>query len=134
MSQEYDFYDRAARLVQQALEANLQDAGIREWLRREPRLQERGCEEILQRSEQKAYLSEPDIYNDILDLAVARVALYFPAGGQQAETAIKNLFHLSQSPIKFPKENRSDRSVPPMPSGFQDIGQHTIGSIFEHKI
>src|SRR5438034_280212 len=101
---EFDFYDQAARLVAQTLDAGLQAAGIRSIvtsraksvLRLESKIRKRAADP------KKHFATVDDIFDDIVDLAGARVALYFPGEREQVDTLVKNLFVLTAAPKKFP--------------------------------
>jgi ppGpp synthetase/RelA/SpoT-type nucleotidyltranferase len=99
---EYDFYDQAARLVGQLLEANLQTAGIRSMVTSRAKSITRLETKVLQRSTSKGYKCVDDIFTDIVDLAGARVALYFPGERGQVDLLIKSLFNVIGSPKEFP--------------------------------
>jgi ppGpp synthetase/RelA/SpoT-type nucleotidyltranferase len=85
---EYDFYDQAARLVAQALETNLQAAGIRSRVTSRAKAVGRLEAKVRQRAPTKQYTSVDAIYDDIVDLAGARVELYFSAERLQVESTI----------------------------------------------
>src|SRR5271156_61192 len=85
---EYDFYDQVSRLVGQTLEANLQNAGIRSMVTFRAKSIARLEAKVLQRSGNKTYQSVDDIFADIIDLAGARVALYFPGEREQVDILI----------------------------------------------
>lgn len=99
---EYDFYDQAARLAAQTLEVNLQAAGVRSVVASRPKALGRLEAKCRQRASTKRYTTVDDIYQDIVDLAGARVALYFPAEREQVDKLIKQLFVLVGSPKDFP--------------------------------
>lgn len=99
---EYDFYDHAARLVAQLLDTALQSAGIRDMVTFRAKSSSRLESKVRQRAEMKNYASIDDIYLDIVDLAGARVALYFPAERDQVEKLIRDLFVLTDAPKEFP--------------------------------
>jgi ppGpp synthetase/RelA/SpoT-type nucleotidyltranferase len=99
---EYDFYDQAARLVAQILDANLQASGIRSMVTYRAKAVARLEAKVRQRSAAKQYKSVRDIYNDIVDLAGARVALYFPAERPRVDTLIRSLFFVVGTPKEFP--------------------------------
>src|SRR6266487_5274484 len=102
---EFDFYDQAARLVAQGLDINLQAAGIRSIVTSRAKSAVRLEAKVRQRLAEKAYASVDDIYNDIVDLAGARVALYFPGERQQVDALVKNLFILTAPPKEFPSQS-----------------------------
>jgi ppGpp synthetase/RelA/SpoT-type nucleotidyltranferase len=102
---EYDFYDQAARLVAQAIDANLQAAGIRSRVTSRAKAVGRLEVKVRQRALTKQYTSVDEIYDDIVDLAGARVELYFPAERLQVDTAIKGLFRVIGEPKNFPEDS-----------------------------
>jgi ppGpp synthetase/RelA/SpoT-type nucleotidyltranferase len=108
---EYDFYDQAARLVAQALEANLQAAGIRSRVTSRAKAVGRLESKIRQRALTSNYTSVEEIYDDIIDLAGARVELYFPAEGPQVDTLIKELFRVSEAAKEFPKASKPGNEI-----------------------
>jgi ppGpp synthetase/RelA/SpoT-type nucleotidyltranferase len=99
---EFDFYDQAARLVAQALDASLHAAGIRSIVTSRAKSLIRLETKVSQRAADKNYTTVDDIYNDIVDLAGARVALYFPGERDQVDTLIKSLFVLTGPTKQFP--------------------------------
>ena len=99
---EYDFYDQAARLVAQLLEGSLQAAGIRSMVTSRAKTVGRLDAKVRQRAATKNYVSVDDVYNDIVDLAGARVALYFPGERAQVDSMIRNLFILVEPSKEFP--------------------------------
>lgn len=99
---EYDFYDQSARLVAQSLDAALQSAGIRAIVTSRAKSPSRLEDKIRQRDKTKHYKNIEGIYSDIVDLAGARVALYFPGERDQVEKLIRELFTLTAPPKEFP--------------------------------
>jgi len=99
---EYDFYDQAARLVAQILEGGLQGAGIRSMVTSRAKTVGRLEEKVRKRISAKNYASMDDIYNDIVDLAGVRVALYFPGERGQVDSIIKSLFFFAEPQKEFP--------------------------------
>src|SRR5205814_113015 len=93
---EYDFYDQAARLVAQLLEARLQAAGVRAMVTFRAKAVGTLESKVRDRAQRKNYASVEDIYADIPDLAGARVALYFPAQREQVELIINEIFVVVQ--------------------------------------
>ncbi|MFO0863556.1 MAG: RelA/SpoT domain-containing protein [Gemmataceae bacterium] len=100
---EYDFYDQAARLVAQKLDAGMQSAGIRGIVTSRAKSPARLEGKIQQRDLKKNYQSVDDVYADIVDLAGARVALYFPGERDQVDRIIVNTFDLTEEVVTFPK-------------------------------
>ena len=91
---EFDFYDQAARLVSQLPDASLQSAGIRAIVTSRAKSPRRLEERVRQIDREKHYETIDEIYGDIVDLAGARVALYFPADRNQVGKLIEDLFTL----------------------------------------
>ena len=119
---EFDFYDQAARLVAQTLEVSLQAGGIRSIVTSRPKSVLRLEAKARKRATDKSYASVDDIYNDIVDLAGARVALYFPGERHQVDTLVKSLFVLNARPKEFHPHRRRR----PTTSVFRDTGPHII--------
>ena len=99
---EYDFYDQAARLLAQILEGRLQAAGIRSMVTSRAKAVGRLEAKVRQRATTRNYTSVDDIYNDIVDLAGARVALYFPGERTQVDSIIRSLFAFAETSKEFP--------------------------------
>jgi ppGpp synthetase/RelA/SpoT-type nucleotidyltranferase len=99
---EYDFYDQAGRLVAQLLDSSLQSAGIRAIVTSRAKSPRRLEDKVRKRHDKKHYKTLDDIYSDIIDLAGARVALYFPADRNQVGKLIEDSFTLVTQPKTFP--------------------------------
>lgn len=82
---EFDYYDQAARLVAQALDSNLQAAGIRSMVTSRAKSPSRLEAKLPQRARSKTYAKSSDISADIVDLAGIRAALYFPGERDQVD-------------------------------------------------
>ncbi|MFJ4035322.1 GTP pyrophosphokinase [Streptomyces griseoluteus] len=104
-AKEYDFYNRAAQLVAQALEKDLKESGVRCIVTYRAKDIARLEEKCHQRVARKKYKTVEDIYKDIVDLAGVRVALYFPGQQDQVEEATKRLLDVLEQK-KFPETNR----------------------------
>lgn len=100
---EFDFYDQAARLASQLLDASLQSAGIRAIVTYRAKSPRRLEGKVRQRDRERHYKTSDDIYADIVDLAGARVALYFPADRNQVGKLIEDLFTLIKKK-EFPEK------------------------------
>ncbi|MGQ0554550.1 MAG: hypothetical protein ACT4PN_01205 [Nitrospiraceae bacterium] len=98
---EYDFYDQAARLTAQLLEGRLQGAGIRAMVTFRAKNVARLEAKVSSRNSTKQYTSLDDIYDDIVDLAGVRVALYFPGERGQVESIIKSHFAFTEPQKDF---------------------------------
>ncbi len=107
---EYDFYDQAARLVHQAIDARLQAAGVRAIVTYRAKAAGRVEPKVRDRARKRGYTTVEEIYDDIADLAGVRVALYFPAQRMQVGVIVRELFVVLQekefpdgSPSKYKK-------------------------------
>jgi ppGpp synthetase/RelA/SpoT-type nucleotidyltranferase len=99
---EFDYYDQTARLVAQTLDANLQSAGIRSMVTSRAKSHTRLEAKVRQRARTKTYTTLEEISADVVDLAGARVALYFPGERDQVDRLVKQLFSLLEPPKEFP--------------------------------
>lgn len=99
---EYDFYEQACRMVAQSLEANLRSAGVRAIVTSRAKNPTRLEAKVRQRALKRRYESVSAIFDDIVDLAGVRVALYFPGERQEVGRIIEGLFDLTETPKEFP--------------------------------
>lgn len=99
---EYDFYEQACRMVAQSLEANLRSAGVRAIVTSRAKNPTRLEAKVRQRSLKRQYGTVSAIFDDIVDLAGVRVALYFPGERQEVGRIIEALFDLTEAPKEFP--------------------------------
>ena len=107
---EYDFYDKAGSLVAQTLETNLRAAGVRCIVTHRAKAISRLEEKCRQREHKRHYASVEDIFNDIVDLAGVRVALYFPAERDQVDKLVTRLFHQLEPKKEFPDTTRTQHN------------------------
>jgi ppGpp synthetase/RelA/SpoT-type nucleotidyltranferase len=103
---EFDYYDQTARLIAQALDSNLQAAGIRSMVTSRAKSPSRLEAKVRQRARTKTYATLEDISADIVDLAGARVALYFPGERDQVDRLVRQLFVLLEPPKEFPARSK----------------------------
>ena len=99
---EYDFYEQACRMAAQILDSNLQSAGVRAIVTSRAKNPVRIETKVRQRNGKKAYETVEAIYDDIVDLAGVRVALYFPAERDEVGRIIKSIFVAVADPKEFP--------------------------------
>lgn len=99
---EYDFYEQACRMTAQVLDSNLQSAGVRAIVTSRAKSPTRLETKVRQRAIKTPYTTVEAIYDDIVDLAGVRVALYFPAEREQVGRVIKSLFVPVADPKEFP--------------------------------
>src|SRR5437763_624492 len=103
---EFDYYDQTARLVAQALDSNLQAAGIRSMVTSRAKSPSRLEAKVRQRARSKTYATPEDISADIVVLAGARVALYFPGERDQVDRLVRQLFVLLEPSKEFPASSK----------------------------
>jgi ppGpp synthetase/RelA/SpoT-type nucleotidyltranferase len=99
---EVDYFDQAARLVYEQLDAALASSGVRAMVTYRAKRPERLEQKIRQRARTKNYRQTKDIYDDIVDFAGVRVALYFPGARGEVEKIIRARFDLVEEPKVFP--------------------------------
>lgn len=105
-TREYDFYSQAASITQQKLESELQAAGVRSIVTARAKsfsTLEQKCRK--REAARGGYEAIDDIYDDIVDLAGARVALYFPAEIDHVDGAIARLFKVIERK-EFPDKTK----------------------------
>lgn len=93
---EVDFYEKAARICAETCENELEREGIRAIVTYRAKRIDRLKEKLIKRSERKNYKSIDDIYNDIVDLAGVRIAIYFPNDLSKIDKFIKSKFSVRQ--------------------------------------
>ncbi|MEU6536487.1 RelA/SpoT domain-containing protein [Streptomyces sp. NPDC047000] len=106
-TKEYDFYSKAAVLVAQILESDLRSSGIRCIVSHRAKDVERLKDKCIQRDAEKKYESVDHIFEDIVDLAGVRVALYFPKEQEQVDKAIVRLFDQWDTKRNFPSADKA---------------------------
>ena len=99
---EYDYYEQAARLVYEQLDGTLVSSGVRSIVTYRAKRPERLEQKLRQRARKRIYGSSKDIYNDIVDFAGVRVALYFPGAREEVDRIIRATFDLIAEPKSFP--------------------------------
>jgi ppGpp synthetase/RelA/SpoT-type nucleotidyltranferase len=100
---EYDFYLEAARLCRQKCDTELEQNGIRAIVTYRAKNPDRLKNKVASRNEQKPYTRVAQIYNDIIDLAGVRIALYFPGDAEEVERIIYALFDVKKKK-EFPRD------------------------------
>lgn len=102
---EFDFYEQSCRMVAQTLESHLRSAGVRAIVTSRAKNHARLEAKVKQRAEKHNYTAVSSIFDDIVDLAGVRVALYFPGERQEVGRIIESLFELTEEPKEFPTQN-----------------------------
>ena len=105
---EVDFYEEVATTVQEKLDQALQDAGIKAVVSSRAKSPERLRKKLYKRNPEKKYRTFLDIYDDIIDLAGVRVALYMPADRDRVGKIIETLFAPVREPKHFPESSNPE--------------------------
>lgn len=106
---EVDFYEEVATTAHERLDQALQDAGIKAVVSSRAKSPDRLKTKLYKRDKEKQYKTFLDIYEDIIDLAGVRVALYMPAD-RDAVGAIINQLFVSVRPAKhFPESSKPEK-------------------------
>ena len=97
----YDFFLRAAQLCQERCETQLAQKGIRAIVTSRAKKPDRLYQKLKQRASETNYSCYDDIYEDIVDLAGVRIALYFPGDRDEVDKLIKAEFIVKKTK-RFP--------------------------------
>lgn len=89
-------------MTAQVLDSNLQSTGVRAIVTSRAKNPSRLEVKVRQRAAKKPYSNVDEVYEDIVDLAGVRVALYFPAERGEVGRIIRSLFVLVSDPKEFP--------------------------------
>lgn len=104
---EYDYYEKLAKSIGQKLEEALSESGIRVIVSHRAKGIENLHRKLIKRDAddgQGRYKTINDIYEDIVDLAGVRVALYFPGDIDVVTSIIEDMFSVTYSK-QFPSGN-----------------------------
>ncbi|PKV76459.1 RelA/SpoT family protein [Nocardia fluminea] len=102
---EYYLYENAAKIAHRQLDEQLNEAGVRCIVSHRVKNAERLRNKCIQRNESNPYDSVDSIFADIVDLAGARVALYFPAERDRVDRAITRKFEILEPRKEFPQNS-----------------------------
>lgn len=89
-----DVYQKASRLCAQICEKELERSGLRAIVTYRAKRPEKLKEKIVKRNAMNQYTSVDEIYQDIVDLAGVRIALYFPGDQCEIDKFIHNNFNV----------------------------------------
>jgi len=101
---EYDYFNKVAEEVNDQLADALQEAGIKAAITFRAKKPRKLRNKLLKRNKTRNYQTFQDIYDDIVDLAGVRVALYLPADSEAVGEVIEHLFTLMREPKVFPRD------------------------------
>jgi ppGpp synthetase/RelA/SpoT-type nucleotidyltranferase len=105
---EVDFYDEVAHLVQDKLSETLQETGIKAVVSSRAKSPDRLEKKLQKRNVKKQYKTFREIYDDIVDLAGCRVALYMPADRGAVGKIIGQLFVPIRPAKSFPEASKPE--------------------------
>lgn len=103
-SKQYDYYSELAKIGSSLLEQELEKRGIKSIVSFRAKRPERLKGKLEQRNKEKQYKNVQDIFNDIVDLAGVRVALYFPKDREVVDEVVKDLFSVIKRKV-FPENS-----------------------------
>ncbi|QGV90222.1 hypothetical protein F7P07_07785 [Klebsiella pneumoniae] len=95
-SKQYDYYSELAKIGSNLLEQELEKRGIKAIVSFRAKRPDRLEQKLNQRNEKSAYADVANIYEDIVDLAGVRVALYFPKDREVVDETINFLFNVQK--------------------------------------
>lgn len=109
-SKEFDFYSNLSKKVEEHLRIQLHSSGVRAIVSSRAKSPTRLKDKIIDRNGGKPYSSVENIYNDIVDLAGVRVALYFPGDIPKVEEIILSEFEIEGKPKDFPENKKKNKT------------------------
>ena len=95
-NKQYDFYLEIARIGDKKIESEITSRGIKAIVSYRAKRPDRLKDKLSQRQEVKKYKNVQDIFEDIVDLAGVRVALYFPSDRELIDEIVKDLFEIKK--------------------------------------
>lgn len=102
---QYDYYQELAERTRLILEDQFEQKGIKAIVSARAKSIESLYNKATKRNKDKQYKNIKEIYNDIIDLAGARVALYFPSNRNIVDTVIRECFNVHEIKV-FPKDKQ----------------------------
>ncbi|WP_323904714.1 GTP pyrophosphokinase [Aeromonas caviae] len=103
-NRQYDFYTELARIGSNQLEHELAKRGIKAIVSYRAKKPDRLKTKLEQRNTESPYKNIVSVFDDIVDLAGVRVALYFPSDRELVDQIIKEIFNVKKTK-KFPGES-----------------------------
>lgn len=93
---EIDFYERASKLCAQICESEIERSGIRAIVTYRAKRPDKLKDKLLKRNSKIKYSNMEEIYQDIVDLAGVRIAIYFPGDKEEVEKFIMSAFEVEE--------------------------------------
>src|SRR5713101_2474344 len=103
-AREIDFYTEVARLCARQCETRLEQMGIRAIVTFRAKRPDRLREKVNARAAEKNYQRVEEIYDDVVDLAGVRIALYFPGDIIEVENVLNSQFVVRHTKV-FPRDS-----------------------------
>lgn len=107
-SRQYDYYSELSKIGANLLEQELEKRGIKAIVSYRAKRPERLKGKLEQRNQKAAYKKVSDIFDDIVDLAGVRVALYFPKDRELVDEIIYELFSVNKRKV-FPENSHQPK-------------------------
>jgi len=107
-NKQYDFYAEIARIGSDKLEVEIANRGIKAIVSHRAKGPDRLKDKLTKRKEQKKYKNIQDIFNDVIDLAGVRVALYFPSDRELLDEIVNDLFEVKKKK-NFPESSHNPK-------------------------
>jgi ppGpp synthetase/RelA/SpoT-type nucleotidyltranferase len=107
---ELDYYQQLARICREQCEIHIEQTGVRAIVTARAKQPGRLRVKLNKRNDTKSYANVDAIYDDIVDLAGVRIALYFPGDKEELDRIIKRLFDLKH--VKVFPENQPQTNGP----------------------
>lgn len=98
-----DRYEGASKLCAQICEGEIETAGIRAIVTYRAKRPDKLKDKLIKRNEKNRYNDIEEIYEDIVDLAGVRIAIYFPGDKEEIEKFIKSSFDVIEVK-EFPQD------------------------------
>lgn len=110
---EFDQYEKQAQACAQQIQRGLERMGVRGIVTYRAKRPDRLWQKLSRRSASRQYESLAEIYDDIIDLAGVRIALYFPGDAGEVDAFLRAQFAVAQT-RDYPRQ----ANPPPYPKRF----------------
>jgi len=107
-NKQYDFYTELSKIGHNKLESELRKRGIKAIVSYRAKGIDRLREKLVQRNEEKKYKNVQAVFDDIVDLAGVRVALYFPSERDLVDEIVRDLFKIVKTK-NFPESSHKPK-------------------------
>jgi len=102
-NKEFDYYQKLSQIVASKIEDQLFNQGIKAIVTYRAKRPDSLKNKLMERNKEKNYKTVEEIDEDIIDLAGARVALYFPSERDVVDEVINSLFNVIETK-EFPNK------------------------------